>query len=172
MRSTTIEEKSYRVNERIRSPQVRLIGVEGEQLGIVSRDQALAAAREAGLDLVEVAPNEQPPVCRILDFGKFKYLQKKRAQKTQAQQMKLKEIRVRPGTGEADLNVKINRAKEFLEDRDKVQISVIFRGRELAHIDEGEKVLNYIVERLAELGKVEGGISRQSRRLICTFVPK
>ncbi|NMC20710.1 MAG: translation initiation factor IF-3, partial [Thermogutta sp.] len=157
MRSTTIEEKSYRVNERIRSPQVRLIGVEGEQLGIVSRDQALAAAREAGLDLVEVAPNEQPPVCRILDFGKFKYLQKKRAQKTQAQQMKLKEIRVRPGTGEADLNVKINRAKEFLEDRDKVQISVIFRGRELAHIDEGEKVLNYIVERLAELGKVEGG---------------
>ncbi|MEJ5343265.1 MAG: translation initiation factor IF-3, partial [Thermogutta sp.] len=93
MRSTTIEEKNYRVNERIRSPQVRLIGVEGEQLGIVSRDQALTAAREAGLDLVEVAPNEQPPVCRILDFGKFKYLQKKRAQKTQAQQMKLKEIR-------------------------------------------------------------------------------
>jgi len=170
-RSLAIEEKNYRVNERIRSPSVRLIGPEGQQLGVVSREQALAAAREAGLDLVEVAPNENPPVCRILDFGKFKYLQKKKQQKSQAAQIKVKEIRVRPGTGEADLNVKINRAREFLTKKDKVLVSVMFRGREAAHMEEGEKVLNLIIERLADVGKVEGAPSRQPKRIVCTIVP-
>ena len=170
-RSLTIEEKNYRVNERIRSPSVRLIGPEGQQLGVVSREEALTAAREAGLDLVEVAPNENPPVCRILDFGKFKYLQKKKQQKGHPGQIRVKEIRVRPGTGDADLEVKIKRAREFLADKDKVLVSVMFRGREAAHMDEGEKVLNQVIERLADLGKVEGGISRQSKRLGCTIVP-
>lgn len=170
-RSQAIEEKNYRVNERIRSPSVRLIGPEGQQLGVVSREEALTAAREAGLDLVEVAPNENPPVCRILDFGKFKYLQKKKQQKGHPGQIRVKEIRVRPGTGDADLEVKIKRAREFLADKDKVLVSVMFRGREAAHMDEGEKVLGQVIERLADLGKVEGGISRQSKRLVCTIVP-
>ncbi|MBC7353891.1 MAG: translation initiation factor IF-3 [Thermogutta sp.] len=166
-----MEEKTYRVNERIRSPSVRLIGPDGQQMGIVSREAALAAAREAGLDLVEVAPNDNPPVCRILDFGKFKYMQKKKQQKSHAAQMKVKEIRVRPGTGEADLNVKINRAREFLTKGDKVLISVMFRGREAAHMEEGEKVLNHILERLMDLGRLEGTINRQSKRIVCTVLP-
>jgi translation initiation factor IF-3 len=98
-------------------------------------------------------------------------LQKKKQQKSQTAQIKIKEIRVRPGTGDADLNVKINRAREFLTEKDKVLVSIIFRGREAAHMEEGEKVLNQIIERLADVGKVEGSISRQPKRILCTLVP-
>ncbi len=116
-----------------------MIGADGAQLGIIRTDEALTAAREADLDLVEVAPTERPPVCRIMDFGKFKYQQKKRQHKGHAHQSKIKEIRVRPKTGEHDIEVKVHQAREFLAHKDKVIVSVVFRGRELAHIEEGRK---------------------------------
>ncbi|HEY1187214.1 MAG TPA: translation initiation factor IF-3 [Gemmata sp.] len=126
------------MNERIRVPQIRLIGAEGEALGIVATAQALEMAREAGLDLVEVADREKPPVCKIMDYGKFKYAQSKKAhQKTH--QQKLKEIRVRPKTGDHDIQTKIVQARQFLEHNDKVQVNVLFRGREMQHIEEGQR---------------------------------
>ena len=123
-------------------------------LGVMPTSKALEAAREAGLDLVEVAPNERPPVCKIIDFGKFKYTQKKKLSKQKQHQVHIKEIRVRPKTGDHDIEVKVKRAREFLENKDKVLVNVLFRGRELAHIDEGRRVMQ---ERppLAEVGKVE-----------------
>ncbi len=132
----------------------------------------MAAAREAELDLVEVAPNERPPVCRIMDFGKFKYQQKKRQGKGHSHHSKIKEIRVRPKTDEHDIEVKVNHAKEFLRHKDKVIVSVVFRGRELAHIEEGEKVIGQVIERLSEFGKMEQAPGRQGRRIVCIFAPK
>jgi translation initiation factor IF-3 len=109
----------------------------GQQLGIITREQALAASRQAGLDLVEVAPLERPPVCRIMDFGKFKYEQKKKASKQKTHRIVTKEIRVHPKTGDHDVMVKVNHAREFLQHKDKVLLKVEFRGREIAHIEHG-----------------------------------
>ena len=141
-------------------------------MGILSTEDALAAARQAELDLVEVAPTETPPVCRIMDFGKFKYQQKKRQHKTHSHQVKIKEIRVRPKTGVHDIQVKVNRAREFLEHKDKVLVSVMFRGREMAHIEEGRRVLGGILEQLEDIAKVESTPSQQGRRIMCTLAPK
>ena len=165
-------DKNQRINEQIRISPVRVISAEGEQLGIIPTDQALAIAREADLDLVEVAPTERPPVCRIMDFGKFKYQQKKRQHKSHAHQSKIKEIRVRPKTGDHDIEVKVNRAREFLTHKDKVIVSVIFRGREIAHKEEGTKIINRIIEQLGELGKVEAPPSEQGKRIVCTLAPR
>ena len=144
-----------RVNEQIRVNAVRVISADGSQLGIMPTDKAMEQARLADLDLVEVAPNERPPVCRIMDFGKFKYQQKKRQHKSHSHQMRIKEIRVRPKTGDHDLNVKVGKAREFLEHKDKVIVSVMFRGRELAHIEEGRKVIDDILAKLEDVSKVE-----------------
>ena len=149
-----------------------MIGVDGAQLGIISTDEALATARNAGLDLVEVAPDGKPPVCRVMDYGKFKYQQKKRQHKSTAHHHKVKEIRVRPKTGEHDINVKVSRARNFLEHKDKVLISVMFRGREITHIEEGQRVINQMLEQLEDVSKVESGPSRQGRRIVCTLAPK
>jgi translation initiation factor IF-3 len=149
-----------------------VISAEGEQLGIIPTEQALAAAREADLDLVEVAPNERPPVCRIMDFGKFKYQQKKRQNKGHTHQPKIKEIRVRPKTGDHDIEVKVNHAREFLEHKDKVIVSVIFRGRELAHIEEGQKIVRQVIASLEDVGKVESPPSQQGKRIVCVLAPK
>lgn len=129
-------------------------------------------AREADLDLVEVAPNERPPVCRIMDFGKFKYQQKKRSHKGHAHHSKIKEIRVRPKTDGHDIEVKVNRAREFLSHKDKVVVSVIFRGRELAHVDEGQKVVAQIISALEDVGKVESAPNQQGRRIVAILAPK
>lgn len=149
-----------------------MISAEGGQLGIISTDEALSLAREAGLDLVEVAPNEKPPVCRIMDFGKFKYQQKKKHHKTHVHHAKIKEIRLRPKTGEHDIEVKVNQAKGFLQHKDKVIVSVVFRGRELAHIDEGQRVMRQIVQQLEPISKVEAPPQQMGRRLVCTLAPK
>jgi translation initiation factor IF-3 len=141
-------------------------------LGVLPTLQALAAAREAELDLVEVAPNETPPVCRIMDFGKFKYQQKKRQHKGHTHQVKIKEIRVRPKTGEHDIEVKVGRAREFLESKNKVIVSVVYRGRELAHLQEGRRVIDEILGKLADICKVEATPMQHGRRLICTLSPK
>jgi translation initiation factor IF-3 len=165
-------EKQHRINEQIRITPIRVISAEGGQLGIIPTEEALSLAREAGLDLVEVAPNEKPPVCRIMDFGKFKYQQKKKQHKTHVHHTKIKEIRLRPKTGEHDIEFKVNQAKGFLQHKDKVVVSVVFRGRELAHIDEGQRVMKNILEQLDPVGKVESPPQQMGRRLVCTLTPK
>lgn len=149
-----------------------MISDDGEQLGVISRDEALEKAREAGLDLVEVAPTEKPPVCRIMDFGKFKYQQKKRLHKGHTHHGKNKEIRLRPKIGEHDFMTKVNRARKFLGERDKVICSVIFRGRENAHVDEGFKLVERLVKELAEIAKVEQAPAMQGRRIVVILAPK
>ena len=149
-----------------------MISADGGQLGIIPTDEALGLARDAGLDLVEVAPNEKPPVCRIMDFGKFKYQQKKKHHKTHVHHAKIKEIRLRPKTGEHDIEFKVNQAKGFLLHKDKVVVSVVFRGRELAHIDEGQRVMKQIVTQLDPVSKVEAPPQQMGRRLVCTLSPR
>jgi len=156
----------------IKVPQVRVISDEGMQLGVMPTFEALNTARQAGLDLVEVAPDSKPPVCRIMDYGKFMYQQKKKQTKQTVHQSKIKEVRFRPKTGEHDLQVKFNQAKEFLLHKDKVQVTVIFSGRELAHIDEGEKILERVLQELDELAKIESPPRRAGKRIVCTLAPK
>ncbi|MGE3806123.1 MAG: translation initiation factor IF-3 [Gemmataceae bacterium] len=161
-----------RVNEQIRISPVRLIGLEGEQLGVVPTAQALDMAREANLDLVEVAPNERPPVCKIMDYGKFKYQQSRKITKQKAHHQKLKEIRVRPKTGDHDIETKVNQARRFLEHKDKVLVNVLFRGREMQHIDEGRRILLAILEKLQDLAKVEKAPSMEGKRMTAMLAPK
>jgi translation initiation factor IF-3 len=159
------------MNEQIRISPIRLIGAEGEQHGIVPTSQALEMAREAGLDLVEVADKERPPVCKIMDYGKFKYAQSKKAhQKTH--QQKLKEIRVRPKTGDHDINTKIAQARQFLEHNDKVQVNVLFRGREMQHIEEGQRVMNQVLEALQNDCKIESPARMEGKRMVALLAPK
>ena len=169
---TTAIDKNQRINEQIRISPVRVVAADGSLLGIINTDEALAKAREADLDLVEVAPNERPPVCRIMDYGKFKYQQKKRHAKGHTHQSKIKEIRVRPKTGEHDLGFKLNQARQFLEHKDKVVVSVIFRGREMAHVEEGRKVIDHILIELQDVGKVESSPSHQGKRIVAIVAPK
>ncbi|MGO8745646.1 MAG: translation initiation factor IF-3 [Thermoguttaceae bacterium] len=171
-RILAIDSKTQRINEQIRTSPVRVISADGQQLGIMPTDEALAAARAAECDLVEVAPTERPPVCRIMDFHKFKYQQKKRQHKVFTRQTRIKEIRVRPKTGDNDINVKVNRAREFLGNKDKVLLSVMFRGRELAHIEEGHRVIGEMLKQLEDCAKVEATPSQQGRRIVCTLAPK
>lgn len=149
-----------------------MIGADSAQLGVLAREEALRLALEAGLDLVEVAPQADPPVCRIMDFGKYKYQQNKKKDKGHSHQTKLKEVRLRPKTGDHDIEFKLNQAKGFLENKDKVQITVVFRGREKAHIDEGKKVIEAFVNGLLEVGKIEHSISFQGSKFIATVSPK
>jgi translation initiation factor IF-3 len=164
--------QQHRVNEQIRISPIRLIGAGGEQLGVVPTSEALNMAREAGLDLVEVADKERPPVCRIMDYGKFKYEQSRKSGKGKQHQQKLKEIRVRPKTGEHDVETKINQARKFLEHKDKVMVNVLFRGRELQHIEEGRRVIDQILEKLADVSKVEQAPRMEGRRMIAMLAPK
>jgi translation initiation factor IF-3 len=130
-------------------------------------------AREANLDLVEVAPNERPPVCRILDYGKLRYQQSRKGTKSgKVHQQKLKEIRVRPKTGEHDVDTKVNQARKFLEHNDKVLVNVLFRGRELQHIEEGQRIIEQILEKLVDVAKVEKAPSMEGRRMTAMLAPK
>jgi translation initiation factor IF-3 len=151
---------------------VRLIGAAGEQLGVIPTTQALEMAREAQLDLVEVAPTERPPVCKIMDFGKFRYQQTHKKTKHKPHQQKLKEIRVRPKTGDHDIEVKVNQARRFLEHKDKVLVNVLFRGRELQHIEEGKRIIIGMLEKLSDLAKVEKAPSMEGKRLTAMLAPK
>jgi translation initiation factor IF-3 len=171
MRNTTAEPKQ-KINEQIRVTPIRVITEEGAQLGILATADALQEARKAGLDLVEVAPNERPPVCRIMDFGKFKYQQKKRQHKSQTHQVRIKEIRVRPKTSDNDLLTKVNHARDFLAHKNKVIVTVVFRGREMAHVEEGRKVVDQVLEQLADVSKVEAPPVHHGRRMTCTLAPK
>jgi translation initiation factor IF-3 len=159
------------MNEQIRITPIRLIGAEGEQHGIVPTAQALEMAREVGMDLVEVADKERPPVCKIMDYGKFKYAQSKKShQKTH--QQKLKEIRVRPKTGDHDIETKIQQARKFLEHNDKVQVNVLFRGREMQHIEEGRRVMDMVLEALVNDCKLESPARMEGKRMVALLAPK
>ena len=140
-------------------------------MGVIATADALAKAKDLGLDLVEVAPEAKPPVCRIMDYGKFKYDKSKRTSKSKQHQTKLKEIRVRPKTGQHDIDFKVKQAIGFLKHNDKVQVTVQFRGREMAHIEEGRKVIEDIIAQLEEHGQVESRPSQQARRMMCTIAP-
>ena len=149
-----------------------MIGADGDQLGVIPTEEALRVASEAGLDLVEVASAEKPPVCRIMDFGKFKYQQKKKQHKSHVHHTKTKEIRLRPKTGQHDIDFKVNQAKGFLLHKDKVIVSLVFRGREMAHIEEGQRVMQGIADQLEEVAKIESPPQQLGRRLVCTLSPR
>ncbi len=160
------------MNEQIRISPVRLIGPEGEQLGIVPTAQALEKAREAGLDLVEMVADERPPVCKILDYGKMRFANSQKGKKAgKVRQQKVKELRVRPKTGEHDVETKINQARKFLEHNDKVQVTVLVRGREMQHQQEGRRVLDAVLERLADAGKVERPPTMDGRKMTALIMP-
>jgi translation initiation factor IF-3 len=160
------------MNEQIRISPVRLIGSQGEQLGIVPTAQALEKAREAGLDLVEMVADERPPVCKILDYGKMRFANSQKGKKAgKVRQQKVKELRVRPKTGEHDVDTKINQARKFLEHNDKVQVTVLFRGREMQHQQEGRRVLDSILEKLADTGKVERPPTMDGKKMTALIMP-
>lgn len=160
------------MNHRIRAREVRVIGPEGSQIGVFPRDEALRMAEAQGLDLVEVAADARPPVCRILDFGKYKYEQKKKSRTTKKSTTKLKGMRLRPKTDIGDLETKTKRARTFIEEGDKVQFTVIFRGRELARTDLGTTLLNRVAEMLDDVAKVEKTPTMEGRRMHMTLVRK
>jgi translation initiation factor IF-3 len=166
------KEHQQRVNEQIRISPVRLIGAGGEQLGIVPTAQALDMAREAQLDLVEVAPQERPPVCKIMDFGKFRYQQAHKQKKAKTHQQKLKEIRLRPKTEDHDIDTKVNQVRKFLEHKDKVLVSVLFRGRELQHVDEGKRIMSALLEKLGDVAKLEKAPTMEGKRMSAMLAPK
>ena len=170
---TIAQEKAQRLNEEITAPEVRLIGVEGEQVGIVSVRQALTLAEEAGVDLVEIAPLATPPVCRIMDFGKFKYQEAKRAHeaKLKQKQIQVKEVKFRPGTDDNDYAIKMRNLIKFLQEGDKAKITLRFRGREMAHQEFGIRMLERIKADLEEVGQVEQFPKMEGRQLIMVIAP-
>jgi translation initiation factor IF-3 len=161
------QERGPRVNERITIRQVRLIDAEQNQIGIVPTEQALVMAQEAGLDLVEVAPTARPPVCRIMDYGKFKYEQSKKAHESKLKQhrAKLKTVRLRPKTDPHMLEIRVEAARQFIERGDKVLIMILFRGREMAHQEMGYQHCLEVAKRLEEVARVEQEPRMEGRRM-------
>jgi translation initiation factor IF-3 len=162
------------VNEQIRIPQLRVIDEEGEQLGILDRNEALDIARERGLDLVEVAPNARPPVCRIMDYGKFKYEESKKAKRAKAKQhqQRVKVIKFRPKTEDHDYNFKKKHIIEFLEGGDKVKVIVMFRGREMAHVELGQKIVERLLSDLQDEAMLDDDPRLEGRNLSFMLSPK
>jgi len=168
-----IANKGLRKNEQIRVPQVRLINEENVQIGVVDTFEALTMAREVGADLVEVSPLDNPPVCRIMDFGKWLYNQKKKGQKSKAKQhnIVMKEVRIRPKIESHDQIVKMKKAREFLEKGCKVQFTMLFRGREMVHMDMALDMLSEIAKQLEDLGKIETPPRRQGKKMTLIMAP-
>ena len=155
----------------IRVPEVRVIGDDGEQLGVMTPEDAMARAEEVGLDLVEVAPSSRPPVCRIMDYGRYKYEQKKKANKSKGHAASLKEVKLRPRTDQHDLDFKLKNARRFLTDGDKVKVTVMYRGREMVHREIGRKQLDLVVELLGPIATVENPPRMEGRFLSMILVP-
>jgi translation initiation factor IF-3 len=168
------QQKSQRTNSEINAPEIRLVGDEGEQLGIMSSRQALAMAEEAGLDLVEIAPLAKPPVCRLMDFGKFKYQEAKRAAgaKSKQKQIQVKEVKFRPGTDEGDYQIKLRNLNRFLLDGDKAKVTLRFRGREMAHQEFGMRLLERVKSDLEAIAVVEQFPKLEGRQLIMVLAPQ
>lgn len=163
-----------RINEEIRAREVRVIGNDGEQLGIMSGREAQQLAYEKHLDLVEIAPTAKPPVCRIMDYGKYRYEQQKREKESRKKQktFDIKEVKLRPGIEEHDFNVKFKNAVRFLEDGDKVKVTIMFRGRELSHPELGEVLLNKMAAQLKEMAVVERQPKLEGKNMIMIVAPK
>lgn len=163
-----------RRNDMIRAREVRVIGSEGDQLGILPIQEALAIAQEAGLDLVEVAANSEPPVCRIMDYGKFKYEQQKKKADAKKRQnvIQIKEIKVRPKTDDHDYETKLRHIRRFLEDGDRCKVTVFFRGREIVHKDRGVVILDRMIEDLADIARLEQEPKSEGRTVQMLLVPK
>ncbi len=155
------------------APEVRLIAADGEQIGIVSLEQAKEAAAEAGLDLVEIVPNSQPPVCRLMDYGKFVFEESKKRQaaKKRQKQTQVKEVKFRPGTDEGDYQVKLRNLIRFLEAGDKAKVTLRFRGREMAHQELGVRLLKRVEEDLADYGTVEQYPKLEGRQMVMVIAP-
>ncbi len=166
--------KRNRLNQDISAPEVRLIGAEGDQVGIVSIEDALEAADQVKLDLVEIVPNAEPPVCRIMDYGKFVFEQKKQKQtaKKKQKQVQVKEIKFRPGTGIGDYQVKLRNLIRFLSEGDKTKVTMRFRGREHVHRELGLEMLQRVESDLAEYGEVEQAPQMEGRQMIMVLRPK
>ena len=164
---------NLRINRQIRAPEVRVIGPDGGQVGILDTRDALAKAQEANLDLVEIAPNAQPPVCKIIDYGKYRYDQTKREKesKKSQHQVKVKEVKLKPNIDEHDFQTKLKRAYHFLEKGNKVKVTCMFRGRELAHPELGRKVIQRFCAGLEEVAQVEAPAKHMGRNLICVLAP-
>ncbi|MDX1785313.1 MAG: translation initiation factor IF-3 [Roseovarius sp.] len=162
-----------RVNERIRDDEIRLIGADGENVGVVSGRRALEMAEEAGLDLVEISPNASPPVCKIMDYGKYKYETQKRESEARKKQkiIEVKEVKFRPNTDTHDYEVKMRNVFKFLESGDKVKITLRFRGREMAHQDLGRKLLERVATDVEGVGKVENMPKMEGRQMIMIIGP-
>lgn len=168
-----MQRKIYRLNQQIQAQEVRLLDDTGKQIGIVSKEDALKRALEEGIDLVEVAPNAKPPVCKLIDFKKFLYQEEKRKkeEKKKAKTVQIKQVRLGPFISEHDLEVKTSRAREFLRDGDKLKIVIKFAGRQMAHPEFGYKILNLFLEKISDLSRVEREGKFEGRLLVATVLP-
>lgn len=162
---------NHRVNRRIRVPKVQLIDQEGENHGEIDTDKAIRMAEEVDLDLVEVSPNSRPPVCKIMNYGQYKYTQKKKSKGKKAHQAKVKGVRLHPNTAEHDIQVALKRAISFFDKGDKVLIQVWFKGREMAHTERGVELLERFIRELKEISKVESPIRREGKRMHLLLTP-
>ncbi len=167
-------DKRVRVNRQIRISPVRVIGAEGEQMGILPVEEALAAAESQGLDLVEVAPTARPPVVRIMDYGKFKYeaARKAREARKKQHQIQIKEVKFRPGIEPHDFDFKVRHARRFLEEGNKVKATMMFRGRQMAHPELGREVLTRVAHELEDIGKVESEPMMEARTMTMVVGPR
>lgn len=161
------------MNEEISAPEVRLVGEDGEPLGILSLRAALEMAEETGLDLVEIAPTAQPPVCKVMDFGKFRYQEQKKAHEARSKQkqVQVKEVKLRPGTDENDYQIKLRNLRRFLEEGDKCKVTLRFRGREMAHQEFGLRQLERVRTDLDDIGQVEQMPKMEGRQMIMIVAP-
>ncbi|HID81028.1 MAG TPA: translation initiation factor IF-3 [Chromatiales bacterium] len=166
--------KKNRLNDDILSSEIRLIDATGENRGVVSLDEAKEVARAAGLDLVEIVPNAEPPVCRVMDYGKFRFEENKKSQqsKKKQKQIQVKEVKFRPGTEIADYQVKMRNLNRFLEGGDKAKVTIRFRGREMAHRELGAQLLDRIESELAEIANVEQRPKMEGRQMVMVLAPK
>jgi translation initiation factor IF-3 len=173
-RNITTPEKQNRKNSEIRVPRVRVIGSDGEMVGVLSREEALAKAEEEGLDLVEIQPNADPPVCRIMDFGKFKFELQKKANlaKKKTKQVEIKEMKFRPVTDEGDYQIKLRNMRRFLEEGDKIKVNIRFRGREMSHQELGREMANRIEGDLGEDIVIESRPRLEGRQMVMMIAPK
>ncbi len=156
------------INEQIRDKEVRLIGSDGEQLGVMSAKDAMKLAREAELDLVKIAPNAKPPVCKIIDYGKYRYelARKEKEAKKKQKTIEIKEVRLSPNIDTNDLNTKVNQARKFLSKGDKVKVTLRFRGRELAHVNQSKVILDDFAEKLSDVAVVDKPAKFEGRSMI------
>jgi len=170
----SIDNKQNRRNQDIRVPRVRVIGADGEMVGVLSRDEALQMAEDAGLDLVEIQPNADPPVCKIMDFGKFRFEQQKKANeaKKKSKQVEIKEIKFRPVTDEGDYQIKLRNMRRFLEEGDKVKVNIRFRGREMSHQELGREMAARIEADLGEDIVIESRPRLEGRQMVMMIAPK